>query len=49
MVDNNYNANIKRLGIPDLFIEHGTPEQLHKICGYDSESILDTVVNLHHS
>jgi 1-deoxy-D-xylulose-5-phosphate synthase len=43
MSDNNYSSKIKRLGIPDKFIEHGTQEELYKICGYDTESILQTV------
>ncbi len=41
MAENGYNATIKRLGIPDKFIEHGTPNQLYKICGFDSESIFN--------
>ena len=39
MVENNYSRKIKRLGIPDKFIEHGTQEELYKLCGYDTESI----------
>ncbi len=43
MSENGYNAQIKRLGIPDSFIEQGTPEQLHALCGYDANSIFNTV------
>ena len=39
MSDNGYNAKIKRLGIPDYFVEHGSQEELYKECGLDSESI----------
>ena len=39
MVDNNYHATVKRLGIPDEFIEHGEPNELWAECGYDAESI----------
>jgi len=39
MGDHGYSAQIKRLGIPDHYIEHGTPEELHKECGYDMISI----------
>jgi len=39
MADNQYNASVYRLGIPDEFIEHGPQLQLHKDCGYDKESI----------
>lgn len=46
MADNNYTAQIVRLGIPDKIIEHGEPEQLHKDCGYDSENIKNTVIKL---
>lgn len=43
MVENNYSAKIKRLGIPDEFIEHGTQQELYKLCGYDTESIYNAV------
>lgn len=39
MNENNYSVKIKRLGIPDRFIEHGTQQELYKECGYDAESI----------
>lgn len=39
MGDNGYNAKIKRLGIPDKYIEHGTQQELYKECGFDVESI----------
>jgi 1-deoxy-D-xylulose-5-phosphate synthase len=39
MADNNYKAHVIRLGIPDRVVEHGEPEQLHKECGYDVDSI----------
>ena len=39
MADNGYQAQIKRMGIPDKFIEHGTQQELYKECGFDSESI----------
>ncbi len=31
--------HIEMLGVPDQFIEHGTPAQLRKFCGYDEDSI----------
>ncbi|HLQ99370.1 MAG TPA: 1-deoxy-D-xylulose-5-phosphate synthase [Sphingobacterium sp.] len=40
MSDNKYQAYIKRLGIPDEFIDQGTPEELQNICGFDVEGIL---------
>ena len=46
MSDNNYKANVVRLGIPDKFINHGTQEELHKECLYDAETLQKTVVKL---
>ena len=43
MVDNNYHAEVVRLGIPDQFIEHGTQQELYKECNYDAEAIATTV------
>jgi len=37
--DHGYSPRICRLGIPDRFIEHGTPADLYKLCGYDRDSI----------
>ncbi|MCF6341921.1 MAG: 1-deoxy-D-xylulose-5-phosphate synthase, partial [Bacteroidales bacterium] len=37
---NNYNAKLISLGVPDRFIEHGTQEELRKQCGFDAEGIL---------
>ena len=31
---------VEIIGIPDKFVEHGTPEELYKICGMDKESVL---------
>jgi 1-deoxy-D-xylulose-5-phosphate synthase len=39
MADNGYNADIRRLGIPDYFVEQGTQEELYRECGYDAEGI----------
>ncbi len=39
MNENNYHARLKRLGIPDKFVDHGSPQELYKECGYDTESI----------
>ena len=36
---NNYKNNIEILGIPDLFIEHGTVEELQHICKIDQKSL----------
>jgi 1-deoxy-D-xylulose-5-phosphate synthase len=46
MSENNYTAKVKRLGIPDKFIEHGTQQELYKECGYDTESIYREIKEL---
>lgn len=43
MADNNYNAKVIRLGIPDRFIQHGTPQELHQECGFDTNGIIKTI------
>ena len=35
----NYSAKVIPLGVPDKFIDHGKPDELYKICGFDAESI----------
>lgn len=46
MADNNYSATVKRLGIPDKFIEHGTQQELYNECFYDVAAIKKTVKSL---
>lgn len=46
MVDNNYSAQVKRLGIPDKFIEHGEQFELHIECGFDTDSIVKTAIEM---
>ena len=41
--DHDYSVQIKRLGIPDQFIAHGTMQELYRECGYDPEGIADSV------
>lgn len=36
---NNYSTNIKTLGIPDEFIEHGTVDELQQYCNIDVKSL----------
>ncbi len=44
MADNNYNAQVKRLGIPDEYIEHGEQSELWAECGYDANAIKLAVI-----
>ncbi len=41
-----YAATINMLGIPDRFIEHGTPKQLQHECGFDAAAIAETARQL---
>lgn len=43
MVDNNYSAQVVRLGIPDKYIHHGTQQELWEDCGIDTKAIVQTV------
>lgn len=42
MCDNGLHANIRRLGVPDRFIDHGTRQELYKECGFDEQSMVET-------
>jgi 1-deoxy-D-xylulose-5-phosphate synthase len=46
MADNNYSAQVVRLGIPDRIVEHGEQIELQTECGFDPISIAKTVRNL---
>jgi 1-deoxy-D-xylulose-5-phosphate synthase len=46
MADHNYAATVKRLGIPDHFIEHGEQKELYEECGFSPEHIAATAIEL---
>jgi len=46
MADNNYHAEVKRLGIPDAIIEHGEQIELHRETGFDPEGIERAVAEM---
>jgi len=46
MMDHGYQAQVKRLGIPDEIIEHGEQIELQKVCGFDPEGIANAVRSL---
>lgn len=46
MAANGYSPTIKVMGIPDAFVEHGTPAELYKICGMDNASILAAILGM---
>lgn len=42
MADNRYKSDLKRLGIPDSYIHHGTVDELYAVCGYDVNGMVET-------
>lgn len=46
MADQNYHTTVRRLGIPDLVVEHGEQGDLHHECGFDSEGIMKAVIEM---
>jgi 1-deoxy-D-xylulose-5-phosphate synthase len=43
MGDHGYAAQVKRLAIPDKFIEHGTQPELYRECGIDDIAVVEAV------
>ena len=43
MADNEYKPTVKRIGIPNLFVEHGSVAELYQLCGMDEEGILTKI------
>lgn len=46
MSDNGYASKVKRLGVPDKWVEHGTQEELYKECGFDMKGIMEACTDL---
>lgn len=44
MADHDYTPHIKRIGVPDTFIEHGTVQELYQLCGMDEEGIYNILI-----
>jgi len=44
--EKNYHTKVNRLGVPDKFIEHGTQHELYRECGFDEDSIYQTVKSI---
>ncbi|WP_343692087.1 1-deoxy-D-xylulose-5-phosphate synthase [Chitinophaga sp.] len=49
MVDHGYSSVLKRLGLPDTFATQGTQQQLHEIYGYDKNTLVALIRELHGS
>ncbi len=46
MAEKGFSKRVKILGIPDKFIEHGTPDDLYRECGIDARGIKKSVVEI---
>jgi len=46
MADNQYQSEVKRLGIPDKIVEHGEQFELHRECGFDADGIERAVMEM---
>lgn len=46
MADKGYKPTVVRLGLPDAFVEHGTVEELRRVCGIDNESLRKEIETL---
>ncbi len=46
MADNQYQAEVRRLGIPDRIVEHGEQFELHRECGFDADGIERAVIEM---
>jgi 1-deoxy-D-xylulose-5-phosphate synthase len=46
LTEHGHIKQVRRLGIPDQFVEHGTPAQLYSKCGYDAEGIYQAITEM---
>ena len=46
MNDHNYTPIVRRIGIPDQFVEHGKVKELREITGMNAESIYKTLISI---
>ena len=46
MADRGYTPRVKRIGIPDNFVQHGTVAQLEAACGMDADAIVKAIVSI---
>ena len=40
MADHGYSPQVKRIGVPDTFVEHGNVQELYRICQMDEDEIV---------
>lgn len=46
MADNGYKPNVKRLGIADAFVQHGSVKELRALCGIDENAIYQVITQI---
>ena len=46
MADHGYASEVKRLGVPDRFIEHGSQAELYRECEYDQQAIVENALDM---
>ena len=39
-------VEVRRLGVPDRFVTHGTQDELRKLCGFDKEGIAQSALQI---
>ncbi len=45
LVENGYNVQVRKLGVGDEFVAHGSMAELYRLCGYDADGILEAILN----
>lgn len=46
MADKGYKPNVKRLGIADAFVQHGSVKELRALCGIDENAIYQAITQI---
>lgn len=46
MADHGYAPHIRRIGIPDQFVEHGSVDELYHLCGMDEDAMLQAMLEV---
>ena len=46
LLENGFQGNIRRLGLPDEFVQHGPRERIIKDLGLDDKGIVNTINSL---
>ena len=49
MTDHGHQCRIIRIGLPDMFVEHGTVDELRHITGTDADAIASAILEVHES